>query len=119
MTWPNLGHLFLRYEAVNSVTGADADGGVQPYVPNAIHMGGDITNRVNPSDIVFRVAGALSIPASGGPVSKHLRVAMDQVWKGATANADINPFFASLPETDAGERLRLTAADLPLFVFGD
>jgi hypothetical protein len=123
MTWPNLGHLFLRYEAVHTATGTDPDGGVQPqpqpYIPNAIHMGGDIANRVNPADIVFRVAGALSIPASGGPVTKHLRVAMDQVWKGATATVDINPFFASRPEMDAGERLRLTAADLPLFVFGD
>jgi hypothetical protein len=121
MTWPNLGHLFLLYQGRNSSSGGDSDGGAGPEqnFPVAIHMGGDITNRVNPADIVFRVAGALSIPASGGPVTKHLRVAMDQVWKGANADVDVNPFFAGEPAMAAGERLRLTAADLPLFAFGD
>jgi hypothetical protein len=48
-------------------------------------------------------------------------MAMDQVFKGASTNLDVSdiPFAAGAPESIAGERLRRTAAGLPLFGLGD
>jgi hypothetical protein len=57
---------------------------------------------------------ALSIPASG-TVGRHLRVVMDEVFLGASANVDLTHFVALGPETIPGERLRQTAPSLPIF----
>lgn len=116
MSWPHLfGYLFLRYEG--RVTTSDET--ARASLPPAVHLGADIRNLDVPGALVFRIAGALTIPAAGGPVTKHLRLAMDQVLKGATAAVDLSDFpFVFMPEVAAGERLRRTGADLPLFVFG-
>jgi hypothetical protein len=117
MTWPlGLGYLFLRYESLVS-GGADAGGAAT--LPGAIHMGGDILNPSKPGGIAVRVDGAISIPA-GGTARKVLRVAMDQIFKGATSDVDLTgfPFGSAGDEVGAGERLRRTGAGLPLFVFG-
>jgi hypothetical protein len=120
MMWPvGLGYLFLRYESLVS-GGADAGDGAT--LPRAIHMGGDILNPSKPGGIAVRVDGPISIPA-GGTARKVLRVAMDQIFKGATTDVDLTGFpFGSAgsagDEVGAGERLRRTGAGLSLFVFG-
>jgi hypothetical protein len=124
MTWPApVGYLFLRYGALlsSSDSGANTDTGAEPKIPAAIHMGADVRNLAKPGAIVFQVAGPLSIPSTGGRTTRRLHLAMDQVWKGATAEIDVsdNPFAIGEPEMEAGERLRRTAAELPLFVFAD
>ena len=119
MTWPHLlgYYLSFRYDSLvmpNAEAMAVGEG-----VPSSIHMGADLKNPNLPGALVFRIAGALTIPATGGPVTKRLRLAMDQVFMGATAAVDLTDFpFTMLPEVAAGERLRLTGAGLPLFVFG-
>lgn len=122
MTWPHLvGYLFFRYEAQVSSTGADPDGGAQAVLPGAIHMGADVRDLKVPGAITFRVNGVVSLPPAGGRASKHLRLAMDQIFKGATTPIDVSdvPFVGGGPETVAGERLRRTAAGLPIFGLGD
>jgi hypothetical protein len=116
MTWPiPIGYLFLRYESV--VTGA-VDAGDGARVPRAIHMGGDIRNLNVPGGISVRVDGALSVPADGS-VRKVVRVAMDQIFAGATSDVDLTgfPFAADADEIADGERLRRSGAGLPLFTF--
>ena len=56
-----------------------------------VHMGGDIRNLSTPSAPIFRVQGALLVPATG-PVSRHLRLDMDQVFKGAESKVDLSDF---------------------------
>jgi hypothetical protein len=115
MTWPlGLGYLFLRYESLIS---GGADGGSAP-LPRAIHMGGDIVDLSKPGGIAVRVTGSLSIPASGS-TRKTIRVAMDQIFAGATSDVDLTgfPFASAGDEVAAGERLRRSGAGLPLFVF--
>jgi hypothetical protein len=127
MTWPSpFGYLFLRFEArIDGVSpdGGDQsgtiDGGVQPV--DAIAMGGIIHQRFAP---IVHVDQLLTVPAFG-PILRHLRFDMDQVFKGASANIDVMgvipppPGANGLPsfnEMKAGERLRQTAPQLPLFV---
>ena len=112
MTWGPLGYLFLRFEALLSSIGVPADGGAAP--PAAIHMGGSPGTLFAP---VIRVDGALSVPA-GAPVTRSLRVAMEQIFVGATM--DVGAISVALPgdEVINGERLRQNAPSLPLFTFG-
>jgi len=112
MTWGPLGYLFLRFEALVSAVGMPVDGGVAP--PAAIHMGGSPGTLFAP---VIRVDGALSVPA-GGPSTRSLRVAMEQIFAGATM--DNGAVSAPLPgdEVINGERLRQSASGLPLFTLG-
>jgi hypothetical protein len=112
MTWGPLGYLFLRFEALLSSIGPPPDGGAAP--PMAIHMGGAPGTLFAP---VIRVEGALSVPA-GAPVTRSLRLAMEQIFVGATTENDVTA--APLPggEVINGERLRKNAPGLPLFTFG-
>ena len=112
MTWGPLGYLFLRFEALLSSIGPPPDGGAAP--PQAIHMGGSPGTLFAP---VVRVEGALSVPA-GATVTRSLRVVMEQIFAGATMEADVTT--APLPggEVINGERLRRNAPRLPLFTFG-
>jgi hypothetical protein len=130
LTWPPpFGYLFLRFEAhIGGVgpIGGGAAGGLQPV--DAIAMGGFIGWLYAP---IVHVDGALIVPGSG-PVLRHLRLDMDQVFKGATANVDVSRHPPAPPagapgtgpngvvpnedEIIAGERLRQTAPQLPLFV---
>jgi hypothetical protein len=132
LTWPPpFGYLFLRFEARIDTVGSDGgtpsgggiDGGVEPI--SAIAMGGFIHQLFAP---IVHVDQPLTVPASG-PVTRHLRFDMDQVFKGATANVDVSRVPPGAPggggpppappgtgETIAGERLRQTAPQLALFV---
>lgn len=117
MTWPHLaGYLFLRYESQVGAPDPSADAGGTSSLPLAVHMGADIRDLSAPAALVFRVQGSISIPATGS-VSRHLRLAIDQVLKGAASDVDVSYFPAAIlgPEAVAGERLRLTGASLPLF----
>jgi hypothetical protein len=130
LTWPPpFGYLFLRFEARVHGLGLDGgapsggiDGGVEPVT--AIAMGGLIGSLFAP---IVHIDHLLTVPESG-PIMRHLRFDMDQVFKGATANVDVSrappgtpaglgpPGLPGASETLAGERLRLTAPDLPIFV---
>jgi hypothetical protein len=118
MTWPlPIGYLFLRYE---SQVVSSNDAGASAAVPVAIHMGGDVSNLDLPSAPVFKLEGELAIPASG-TVTRNIRVAVDEIFKGATADIDVSDF--PLPpspqgEIESGERLRRSAPGLHLFSFG-
>ena len=103
MTWGPLGYLFLRFEALLSAIGPPPDGGAE--LPQAIHMGGAPGTLFAP---VIRVEGALSVPA-GAAVTRSLRVVMEQIFVGATMEADVTT--APLPggEVINGERLRRNA----------
>lgn len=118
MSWPHVaGYLFLRFEGQLATTDETA----RASFPPAVHLGGDIKNLSVPGALVFRIEGPLSIPASGSSAGRRLRLAMDQVFKGAASAVDVSdlPFpFSTLPEVIAGERLRRTGADLPLFILG-
>jgi hypothetical protein len=87
-------------------------------------MGGDILNLGTTSALPVRIEGTLSIPASttstgGGSVDRRLRVATDQIFKGATTDVDLTGVpFATQPDIAAGERLRRSGSALPLMVFG-
>jgi len=98
------------------------DGGTEPVA--AIAMGGIIHQVFAP---IVRVDGSLTVPASG-PIMRHLRLDMDEVFKGARANVDVShavpaPSAGVGPnrppggeEIFAGERLRQAAPQLPVFV---
>ncbi|KYF82202.1 hypothetical protein BE11_13830 [Sorangium cellulosum] len=120
MTWPHTGYLFLRYEgSVAPPAGGgpvDPDGGTAS-VPPAVHMGGNLVMDLAPT---VEVRGALSVPASGA-TGKVVRVVMDEVFGGATADVDLTG-FVSPPgpvgdELLAGERLRRGLPDLTVFAF--
>ena len=108
MTWgPPLGYLFLRYEG-------RSDGTISPRPPSMIHMGGFPGTLMAPK---VRVDGRLAVPGSG-KITKGLRVAIDEIFKGATVPVDISG--APLPpETavDPGENLRRSATGLHIFTF--
>jgi hypothetical protein len=91
------------------VNGAPVDGGSSPIT--AIHMGGVIGRLFAPT---AHAGAALSIPASG-TIGKHLRVVMDEIFLGASANVDLTNFVSLGPETVPGERLRQTVPSLPIF----
>ncbi len=130
MTWPSpFGYLFLRFEARIDGVSLDGggqsggiDGGAQPV--GAIAMGGFIGSRFAP---IVHVDQLLTVPAIG-PILRHLRFDMDQVFKGASADIDVSSFVVPPPpggpgsflpsfdEMKAGERLRRTAPQLPLFI---
>jgi hypothetical protein len=130
MTWPSpFGYLFLRFESrVDGVSpdgggpSGSIDGGVPPV--DAIAMGGIIGSLFAP---IVHVDQLLTVPAVG-PILRHLRLDMDQVFKGASANIDVSSFVVPPPpggsggflpsfdEMKAGERLRRTAPQLPLFI---
>ena len=113
MTWPPIfGYLFLRYEARFSADGQDAGAGAAPP-PLIIHMGGTPNTSSAP---VIRVDGSLTVPATGS-VTRGMRVAIDQIFAGATADIDVTGTVLPGEEVEAGERLRRTAAGLPLFSF--
>jgi len=118
MTWPlPIGYLFLRYESRVTSSG---DAGASAAVPVAIHMGGDVSNLDLPSAPVFRLDGEVAIPTSG-PVTRNIRVAVDEIFKGATADVDVSG--SPLPpspqgEIESGERLRRSAPGLHVFSFG-
>jgi hypothetical protein len=112
MTWPfPFGYLFLRYDA------RLATGTATAMTPLEIHMGGDLANRDLPSAVSIRVVGPINVPATG-TARRSIRVAMDQIFKGATTEVDTTGF--PLPPEGhllAGERLRRNAPGLQLFVF--
>ncbi|HKQ70369.1 MAG TPA: MbnP family protein [Polyangiaceae bacterium] len=113
MAWPHLvGFLFLRYEGrVEDPEAGLPDGGTM--ILPAIHMGGLIGRISAP---VVHAKGALVVPAQGGGRAK-LRLVMDEVFRGATADMPPSDDFIGppLPEAYAGERLRQTAPDRPVF----
>ena len=79
-------------------------------------MGGDIRKELLPS---VGVSGTFSIPESGR-LEKALNVAMDELFKGATADIDVSDValgLLSTPEAIAGERLRRQLSALHVFVF--
>ncbi len=118
MTWPQTGgFLFLRYEGLHSAAGNAGASGMSPAIeiPPAVHMGGDIREELVPS---VSVSGAFSIPASG-TLEKGLKVVMDEVFQGATADIDVSDSAVGLlstPESIAGERLRRQLSELQVFV---
>jgi hypothetical protein len=120
MTWPHLvGYLFLRYESQVTLAATEADGGTGLAIPPVIHMGGDLRDLGATTSLATRVDGDIVVHA-GESATRRLRVAMDQIFKGATSNVDVSdvPAVQVLgPEVIAGERLRRTGRDLPLFVF--
>jgi len=114
MTWPHTGgFLFLRYEG--RYTAADGSANVPSDLPPVVHMGGSIEKEFVPR---VSVQGAFSIPASG-TVEKRLSVAMDEIFKGASASIDVSDVAIGLlatPESIAGERLRRDLPDRHVFV---
>ena len=123
MTWPHTGYLFLRYEgtvappAEGEGGSADPEGGTAS-VPPAVHMGGNLLMDLAPR---VEVRGALSVPASGS-TGKVVRIVMDEVFGGATADVDMTGFVPPPgpvgDELLAGERLRRGLPDLTVFAFG-
>ena len=113
MTWPHTGgFLFLRYEG--RYTAADGSSAAPAGIPPAVHMGGDIQQELVPH---VTVSSAFSIPANGR-LEIGVRVAVDQVFKGATADIDVSDIAVGLlstPEAIAGERLRRELPELPVF----
>jgi hypothetical protein len=81
-----------------------------------IHMGGDVSDLDVAAAIPVTVAGALTVPATGG-VRRAVRLAMDRIFEGATRDVDLTGFPFSESEIAAGERLRRSGATLPLFTF--
>ncbi|WP_437718157.1 MbnP family protein [Sorangium sp. So ce448] len=123
MTWPHSGYLFLRYEGsvappAEGEGGSDDPDGETAAVPPAVHMGGNLAEDLAPR---VEVRDALSVPASGS-TGKVVRVVMDEVFAGATADIDLTGFVAPPgpvgDELLAGERLRRGLPDLTVFAFG-
>jgi hypothetical protein len=80
--------------------------------PAVIHMGGNLFEPLAP---VIRLEGALSVPSTG-PVSKGLRVAMDEIFEGALADVDLTGFSGPPgEEVLSGERLRRSVPNLDVF----
>jgi len=114
MTWPHTGgFLFLRYEG--RYTAADGSPNAPSDLPPVVHMGGSIEKEFVPH---VTVQGAFSIPANG-TLEKRLSVAMDEIFKGASADIDVSDVAVGLlstPESIAGERLRRDLPDRHVFV---
>jgi hypothetical protein len=140
MTWPHTGYLFFRYEgrtafpgeggasaggasaggasAGGASAGAGGSGGSagspSAAYPAVIHMGGNLFEPLAP---VIRVEGVLSVPSTG-PVSKGLRIAMDEIFEGALADVDLTGFSGPPgEEVLRGERLRQSVPNLNVFSF--
>jgi hypothetical protein len=85
--------------------------------PRVVHMGGNLEEALAPA---IRVQGHVSVPAVG-PVQKGLRVAMEEIFKGAFADVDLTGFVP--PHADPGEeiirgeRLRRSLPSLTVFSF--
>ena len=111
LSWPHgFGYLFLRYEGRVDATGT-------AQVPGAIHMGGDLAHLDMPGAPVIVLEGALTVPATGTS-RKHIRVYVDQIFKGATTDVELSAYFTTAPaEMKNGERLRLNAPGLKLSGF--
>lgn len=147
MTWPHAGYLFLRYQGRSTVpaqgsggaggagggggagsVGAGGAGGAGgsagvgggpsepvPLFPPVIHMGGSLAEPLAPA---VRVDGALSVSASGA-FSKSMRVALDEIFKGALSDVDLTGFVGPPgEEVLLGERLRRSMPTLRVFSFG-
>jgi len=116
MTWPHTGgFLFLRYEARYTDASGSAGASSALGIPSMVHMGGDTREERVPR---ATIPAALSIPASG-TLEKGIRVAVDEIFKGATAEIDVSDVavgFLSSPESIAGERLRRQLPELHVFV---
>jgi methanobactin biosynthesis MbnP-like protein len=114
MTWPHTGgFLFLRYEGRYADSGDSSTSG-SGELPPAVHMGGNIMSELVPH---VSVAGALAVPGSG-TLEVGLKLTMDEVFKGATSDIDVSDVsigFLSLPEAEAGERLRRELPKLHAF----
>jgi hypothetical protein len=111
MMWPHVaGFLFLRYEA-QWVPSSTAMGALEP--PTMIHMGGMVGSISAPQ---ARVAGTLTVPASGN-VTRSIEMSFDQIFAGASSNEDVSelPAFFQTPEIIAGERLRRGVPTLSVF----
>ncbi|KYF57465.1 hypothetical protein BE04_02020, partial [Sorangium cellulosum] len=118
MTWPHTGYLWLRYEGrVDPPAGGEPVDPDEGTVPPAVHMGGNLVMDLVPR---VEVRGALSVPESGS-TGKVVRVAMDEVFEGATADVDLTGFMGPPgpvgDELLAGERLRRSLPDLTVFAF--
>ncbi|WP_193790786.1 MbnP family protein [Sorangium cellulosum] len=123
MTWPHTGYLFLRYEGsvappAEGEGGSGDPDGETATVPPAVHMGGNLAMDLAPR---VEVRGALSVPASGS-TGKVVRVVLDEVFAGATADIDLTGYVPPPgpvgDELYAGERLRRGLPDLTVFSFG-
>ncbi|WP_437611545.1 MbnP family protein [Sorangium sp. So ce834] len=120
MTWPHTGYLFLRYEGrVDPPAGGDPvdpEGGTAT-VPPAVHMGGNLAMDLAPR---VEVRGPVSVPASGS-TGKVVRLVMDEVFEGATADVDLTGYIGPPgpvgDELLAGERLRRSLPALTVFAF--
>jgi hypothetical protein len=135
MTWPHTGFLFFRYEgrtmpsgqadagaggggsraaAEASAGGEGGAGNPASMYPPVIHMGGNLYEPLAP---VIRIAGAVSVPATGSAM-KGLHVALDEIFEGALADIDLTD-FAGPPgeEVVLGERLRRSVPALTVFTF--
>ncbi|HEY5373685.1 MAG TPA: MbnP family protein [Polyangiaceae bacterium] len=122
MTWSaGFGYLFLVFEArieggTNPMDGGtpSSDGGLAaPFA--MIRMGGFPGLLFAP---VVHVDGPLAVPRSG-PVSRHMRLDMQQLFDGAASmdpgdppNGPVPP----IPSAIEGEQLRRAAPRLPIFV---
>ncbi|WP_437999617.1 MbnP family protein [Sorangium sp. So ce185] len=119
MTWPHTGYLWLRYEGrVDPPAGGEPVEPDDGTVPPAVHMGGNLVMDLVPR---VEVRGAVSVPESGS-TGKVVRVAMDEVFAGATADVDLTGYMGPPgpvgDELLAGERLRRSLPDLTVFAFG-
>jgi hypothetical protein len=116
MTWPHTGgFLYLRYEG--RYTAADGSAVTPADMPLAVHMGGSIAKELVPR---VTVSAALPIPTTTAQKAE-LSVAVDEMFKGATANIDVSDVAVGLlstPEAIAGERLRRDLPELHVFALG-
>lgn len=132
MTWPHeVGYLFFRFDSqVRTPSDSPApppdggapdggtsdagalDGGAPKTVVTSIHMGGHVGTRFAP---VIRVGGALSVPSTG-TLTRHLRINMNEVYKGALTETDLTNFDGFMePGVLSGERLRRALPNLSVF----
>lgn len=105
MTWPHLaGYLYLKYEGAAMPAG----------LPPAIHVGGQVF-----SDLAPVVTVPWSVAGDAGPGQKTLRIALDQLFKGAKRPIDPAklPSGPLLPgdEIMLGEALRQHLAEASAF----
>ena len=123
MTWSaGFGYLFLVFEArieggTNPIDGGtpSSDGGLAAPV-GMIRMGGFPGLLFAP---VVHVDGPLAVPMSG-PVSRHMRLDMQQLFDGAASMDPGDPPSGPVPPIASaidGEQLRRAAPHLPIFVF--
>jgi hypothetical protein len=109
MTWPPpFGYLFFRYEAMYVTAAGEAT-----TPPLAIHMGGLPGGLMAP---VVTAKGSITL-SEANATHATLRLMLDQVFAAARTTIDIGNFVGPPgDEVAAGERLRLLAPELPVFV---